>query len=188
MDEGAHGKLSKWILAGFPTFATPNMMDTMSMRLLQRFSSSLLFAEYPSTANVPPDLRVFWRKVELSFSVLKNLEENANGPLTGGNISPVSRRKGKTVTSNRRIDPLPFDSMGITVPTTNTEVLDVCIRILSELQSILEVSGFVTNSLRRKLNNRHSTIFSFSESGRYRIFSNPRSTGRDYHRKERLPK
>lgn len=159
----------------------------MSMRLLQRFSSSLLFAEYPSTADVPPDLRVFWRKVELSFSVLKNLEENANGPLTGGNISPVSRRKGKTVTSNRRIDPLPFDSMGITVPTTNTEVRDVYIRILSELQSILEVSGFVTNSLRTKLNNP-STIFSFSESGQYRIFSNPRSTGRDYHRKERLPK
>ena len=136
MEDGAYKKLSTWIVAGLPTPATPNMTDTMSMRLLQRFASSLLFAEYPSAADAPPDLRVFWRKVELSFDVLRNLDENTSNS-TGGNVSPVSRRKGKTV--NRRIDPLPFDSMGIAIPSTDAEVRDVYVRVLSQLQSVLEV-------------------------------------------------
>jgi len=111
----------------------------MSMQLIRRFSSSLLSAKYPSTADTPPNLRAFRRKVELSFDVLKNIEENANSALTGGDTSPVSRKKGKAVTKNRQIDPLPFDSMGITVPTTDAEVRDVYVRVLSQLQSILEV-------------------------------------------------
>ena len=148
LEEGAYDKLSKWIVTGFPTSATPNMMDTVNMQLLRRLSSSLLFAEYPSAADVPPDLRVFWRKVELSFDVLKNLEENVTSTLTGGNVSPVNRRKGKAVTNNRRIDPLPFDSMGITIPTTDAEVRDVYVTVLSQLRSILEVCGSMVDSLR----------------------------------------
>ena len=97
---------------------------------------------------MPPDLRVFWRKVELSFDVLKNLEENVTSTLTGGNVSPVSRRKGKAVTNSRRIDPLPFDSMGITIPTTDAEVRDAYVTVLSQLRSILEVCGFMVDSLR----------------------------------------
>ena len=79
--------------------------------------------------------------MELSFNVLKNLEENAAGALTGGSIPPVSRKKGKAATNNRRIDPLPFDSMGISVPTTDAEVREVYVGVLSQLQSILEVCG-----------------------------------------------
>lgn len=116
------------------------------MRLLQRFSSSLLFADYPSSADAPPNLRVFWRKVELSFNVLKNLEESANNASVGRNISLVSRKKGKGVTNNRRIDPLPFDSMGIAIPTTDAEVRDVYVEILSQLQNIMEVCGFITDT------------------------------------------
>jgi len=111
------------------------------MKLLQRLSSSLLFAEYPSTADAPPDLRAFWRKVGLSFNILKELEENANNTYTNGDTSPVSRKRGKQASKNRRIDPLPFDSMGITVPCTDVEVRDVYSRVLSQLQSILEVCG-----------------------------------------------
>ena len=110
----------------------------MSMRLLQRFASSLLFAEYPSAADAPPDLRVFWRRVELSFDVLRNLGESTSDS-TRGNVLPVSRRKGKAVTKSRRIDPLPFDSMGITVPSTDAEVRGVYVSVLSQLRSILEV-------------------------------------------------
>ena len=121
-------------------------MDNMTMRLLQRFSSSLLFADYPSSADAPPNLRVFWRKVELSFNVLKNLEESANNASVGRNISLVSRKKGKGVANNRRIDPLPFDSMGIAIPTTDAEVRDVYVEILSQLQSIMEVCGFITDT------------------------------------------
>ena len=114
----------------------------MGMRLIQRFSSSVSSVKYPSTADVPLNLRASRRKVELSFDILKNLEENARGALTGGNVSPVSRKKGKTATSNRRIDPLPFDSMGIAVPTTDAEVRDVYVRVLSQLQRILEVCAY----------------------------------------------
>ena len=126
------------MVAGLPTSATPNMTDAMSMQLLRRLASSLLFAEYPSAADPPPDLRVFCRKVGLSFDVLRNLEENTSGS-TKGDVLPVSRRKGKAATKNRRIDPLPFDSMGITVPSTDAEVSDVYVRVLSQLRSILEV-------------------------------------------------
>jgi len=116
-------------------------MNAMNMQLLRKLSSSLLSAKYPSTADTPPNLRAFGRKVELSFSVLKNIEENATGALTGGSISPVSRKKGKAIANNRRIDPLPFDSMGISVPTTDAEVRDTYVRVLSQLRSILEVCG-----------------------------------------------
>ena len=141
LEEGAYDKLSKWIVTGFPTFKTPNMMDAMSVRLLQRFSSSLLFAEYPSAADASPNLRVFCKKVELSFNVLKALEENAGSVLTGGNISAVSRGRNRAVTGVRRIDPLPFESMGLAVPTTDAEVRNAYAGVLSQLQSILEVCG-----------------------------------------------
>ena len=142
LEEGAYAKFSKWIATGFPTSTTPNT-NAIGMRLIQRFSSSLLSAKYPSTADVPTNLRASRRKVELSFDVLENLEENAKGALTGGNISPVSRKKGKAIASNRHIDPLPFDSMGIRVPTTDVEVRDVYVRVLLQLQHILEVCGFI---------------------------------------------
>jgi len=111
------------------------------MKLLQRLSSSLLFAEYPSAADAPPDLRVFWRKVELSFNVLKELEQNASDTYTSGNVSPVSRKRSKHAAKNRRIDPLPFDSMGIVVPSTDIEVREARAGLLPQLQSILEVRG-----------------------------------------------
>jgi len=117
-------------------------MDTTSVRLLQRFSSSLLSAEYPSAADTPPDLRAFWRKVGLSFNVLKELEENAKSALTGRDISYISRKKGKAVSEIRGLDSLPFDSMGIVVPTTEVEVRDVYVGVLSQLRNILEVRSF----------------------------------------------
>jgi len=182
LEEGAYAKLSKWILTGFPTSTTPNM-NAMSVRLLERFSSSLPSAKYPSSADAPPNLRAFRRKVELSFDVLKNIEENANSALTEGNVSPVRGKKGKAVTSNRRVDPLPFDSMGIAVPTTDAELRDVYVRVLSQLQGILEVCGFIVNSLCIDLNNP-STISSFLGSRCYRGFSNPRTSMQTYHRRE----
>lgn len=121
-------------------------MDTLSIQLLQRFSSSLLFAKYPSPADVSPNLRVFCRKVELSFSILRVLKENANSALSGANKSPVRRKKRKAVTNNYCFDPLPFKSMGIAVPTTDAEVRDVCVTVLSQLQDILEVCGFIADS------------------------------------------
>ena len=143
LDEKAYEKLSGWIVSGFPTPTTPNATDTFSMKLLQRLSSSLLFAEYPSAADAPPDLDVFWRKVEPSFKVLQDLEANTKGSWTRKTAPSTNRRRGETVTRGGRIDPRNFDSIGIDVPVTDTEVREVRARVLSELQSILEVCGLM---------------------------------------------
>ena len=111
------------------------------MKLLQRLSASLLFAEYPSAADAPSDLDVFWRKVELSLKVLRDLEANEKGSLTGNTAPPTSRRRRATVTRGNRVDPCHFDAMGISPPTTGAEVREVCAGVLSELQGILEVRG-----------------------------------------------
>ena len=186
LDGKAYEKLSRWIVSEFPTPTTPNVMDTVSLRLLRRLSSSLLFAEYPSAADTPKDLRVFWREVDLSFNVLKELEENANSALTSGNISPISRKKGKATSKNRRINPLPFDSIGIPVPTTDMEVRDVYVGILPQLQSILEVCVSIASGPRAELN-VHSTTSSFSGSHWCQQYSNPRTPEQTYRRKEHLP-
>ena len=148
MDEHAYGKLSEWVLSGFPTPTTLNMMDTMSMRLLRRLSASLLSAEYPSSADTPSDLRIFSTKVELSFDVLKELEAHSNGAPTSENISPVSHKWGKQASKKHHINPLSFDSMGITVPATDVEVCDTYVGILSQLQSILKVCEFIPDGSR----------------------------------------
>ena len=143
MDEKAYEKLSRWIVSEFPVPTTPNMIDALSMKLLQRLSSSLLFAEYPSAADTPPDLPAFWRKVELSFKVLQDLEANTKGSRIGKTAFPISRRRGEKMTGGSRVDLRHFDSMGINVPITDTEVREVYARVLSELQAILEVRGFM---------------------------------------------
>ena len=147
-------------------------MDTTSMQLLKKLSSSLLSAEYPSVADVPPNLHVLRKRVELSFSALKAIQENANSALTGRDTSPVRRKKGKAVTINYCIDPRSFDSMGITVPTTDAEVRDVCIKILLQLRGMLEVCEFRAEGLCVELNGPR-TISSFLENHHYRRFSNP---------------
>jgi hypothetical protein len=149
VDENSYEKLTEWVISGFPTPTTSKIVDTTSMKLLQRLSSSLLFAEYPSAADAPPDLRVFWKKVELSFNVLKELEEHVNASFKSGNISPTSYKRGKQTVKNCRVDPLPFDSMGITVPTTDAEVRDACVGILAQLQGILEVRALTISGLHR---------------------------------------
>ena len=143
LGEKAYEKLSKWIISEFPTPATRNATDTISMKLLQRLSASLLFAEYPSAADAPSDLDVFWREVEVSFKILQGLEANMEGSRTGKTASPISRKKGRAATRGSQIDSRHFDAIGVSVPTTSTETRDVCARVLSELQSVLEVRRFM---------------------------------------------
>ena len=163
--------LSKSIIASFPASAEPNM-NALSMRVLQQFSSSLLAVEYPSTSDETPNLRALRRKADLSFNVLKNLEENASVALTGEVVSLTGRKKGKAVTKIRNLDPLPFDSMGIASPTTDAEVRDVYLEVLSQLRNILEVRSFVVDGLDIELNGLRITSLSLG-SQHYHGFSNP---------------
>ena len=143
LDEKAYEKLCGWVVSEFPTSTTPNLTDALSMKLLQRLSSSLLFAEYPSAADAPPDLLEFWRKVGLSFKVLQDLEATARTPRTGKATSPTSRKRRERMTRGSRVDPRESDSMGINLPITDAEAGEVHARLLPELQSILEVCGFM---------------------------------------------
>ena len=174
LEDGAYTKLSKWLLAGFPGSATSQTTDTIGMRLLQRFSTSLLSVEYPSAADVPPNLRVFQRKVELSVDTLKHLQESTDSVLEDMNTSPVGRKKGKSVTENHRIDPLPFNYLGIAAPTTDMEVRDVCKKIFLQLRSMLEVCGFIIDSTPIELNNLR-TISLFSGGQRFHRSSDLRT-------------
>ena len=103
----------------------------------------------------------------------------------GLKVPPVGRKKGKAVTKNRRIDPLPFDSMGITVPATDAEVRDVYVEVLSQLQNILEVCKFIANSLCVELN-RPSIISLFSGGRCCQKSSSPHTPRQTYHRKGRF--
>lgn len=111
------------------------------MKLLQRLSASLLFAEYPSAADAPPELREFWRKVELSFKTLRDLEASTRNPRMGDAISPTNRKKGKLVTRLSQFDLLDSDPLAMNVPASGTEVREARAEILSELRGILEVCG-----------------------------------------------
>jgi hypothetical protein len=165
--------LSNSMIASFPASAEPNT-NAMSMRVLQQFSSSLLSAEYPSTSSETPNLRALRRKTDLSFNVLKNLEENASGSLTGETASLTGRKKGKAATNIRNLDPLPFDSMGIAVPNTDAEVRDVYLKVLSQLRDILKVRSFVIDGLGIELNGPRITSPSSGSQPCHR-FSNPRT-------------
>ena len=129
------------MVARFPTSRTPTVMENMSVRLVQRFSHSLQSAELSLVVGAS-HLRELHRNVELSFNVLNVLERNFK-------MAPVSRRKEKTVTNNRPIDPLPFISLEIGVPTTDAEARHVYTVILSQLRSTFEVCRFTTGDLYR---------------------------------------
>ena len=139
LGEKAYEKLSGWVILEFPTPTTPNATDNLSMKLLQRLSASLLFAEYPSNEDTPRDLHEFWKQVELSSKLLQDLEVGPEASRKGYSLPPANRKRGKTLTGSGRVDPGP---LGIDVPTTEAEVQLARARILSELRSILEVCGY----------------------------------------------
>ena len=166
VEDGTYKRLLKWMVRGLPAPTTPDISNTLSMQLLQRFSSSLLSAEYPSPTDAPPNLSELLKKVALSLDALECLQYNAYDALTGRTTSPAARKKRKAAAQYRYIDPLPFNSIGIAVPTTDVEVRDACDRVLSQLQGILEVCVFIVDSERIGTNSP-STIFLSSGSRCY---------------------
>ncbi|KAF9642477.1 hypothetical protein BDM02DRAFT_3193153 [Thelephora ganbajun] len=161
LDGQAYERLSKWIVARFPTPTTTNVMETLGTMLLQRLSSSLMSVEVVSTVEYRNELRDFRRKVGLSLNVLKELGGCADRASVGTNVSPINRKKPKVLVRHPQLDPHPFDCMGIAVPVTEDEARAVCGDILFRLQNIL---GNYLLILRRP---RVSDVFKhqFEESG-----------------------
>ena len=139
LDHRAYERLTRWIIAQFPTPATFNVMGALGVELLKRLSSSLTSVEGVSTAEHRNELREFRRKVGLSLNVLKELGGCTDQASVGANMPPISHTGSKAPSRRVQLDPDPFDSMGIAVPTTEDEVRAVCGDILPRLQSILGV-------------------------------------------------
>ena len=134
LDGQAYERLSKWIVSQFPTSATPNVMEALGIKLLQRLSSSLMSAEEHRN-----ELREFQKKVGSSLNVLEELARCADRVSVGANVSPISRKRPKAPVRHIQLDPHPFDCMGIAVPVTEVEVRALCGDILPQLQSVLGV-------------------------------------------------
>jgi len=150
LDNQAYERLSKWIIAQFPTPVTLNVMDDLGVKLLQRLSSSLMPVEGVSTAERRNELREFRRKVGLSLNVLKELGGWTDRTPAGSNAPAIGRKRPKALVRHAQLDPHPFDCMGIEVPMTEDEVHAVCGGVLPQLQNILEVRIPSPSSLARK--------------------------------------
>ena len=147
------------------------MIDAISVRILQRLSQSLLSVEYPSDSDVPPDLRTFRRRVDLSFSVLRTLGETVD-----------HLPESSPLVYNHHIHQLPFRSVGVVAPTSVAEAYDVYGQVLSHLKTILEVCVFMIGDPPMKLNGS-STIYSFSGTHHIPRFSEFHTPRRHYHQK-----
>lgn len=154
LDDQAYERLSKWTVARFPTPATPDVMGALGIKLLQRLSSSLVSVEGVSTQEYRNELREFRKEVGLSLNVLEELDGYADPALVNVHLSPVSRKRPKAPARRTQLDPHSFDCMGIAVPTTEDEVRVVFGKVLSRLQSILEVRASLSFPLPR---NTHPT-------------------------------
>ena len=139
LDNQTYERLSESIIARFPTPATPNVMEALGIKLLQRLSSSLTAVERVSTTDHRNELREFQRKVGLSLDVLKELGGCTDHASADTNVPPVSRKKSKARARHIQLNPHPFDCMRIAVPMTEGAVRAVCGDVLLQLQSILRV-------------------------------------------------
>ena len=139
LDDQAYERLSKWTISRFPTPATPNVMEALGIKLLQRLSCSLISVEGVSTTEHRNELRELRRKLGLSLNVLKELGGCADQVSAGANVPQIGRKRPKALVRHTQLDPHPFDCMGIAVPMTEDEVRAVRGDILPQLQSILGV-------------------------------------------------
>lgn len=156
LDGQAYERLSKWAVAQFPTPAAPNVMEAFGVKLLQQLSSSLMSVEAVSTAEHRNELRGLRGKVGLAFNVLTEIGGCAARASVDANVSPTSRKRPKLPTRHVKLDPNPFDCMGIAVPVTEDEVRAACGDILSQLQNVLRVRA----SLSLRLTSKHLPTFS----------------------------
>ena len=164
-------RLSKWTVARFPTSYTPNVMETVGIKLLQQLSSSLIPTERVVTAELRSELKESRRKTGMFLNVLKELGKNLGQALADTNAPPTSRKRSKAPARHIHFDPHPFDCVRIAVPVTMDEARTVCGDVLSQLQNVLRVSITLSFLLPSKHLPGFSTTCSFSGDARYQIYS-----------------
>jgi len=114
-------------------------MEALTVKLLQRLSSSLTSADGVLISGYRNELRELRRKAGLRLDVLKELGRYADGASADANVSPISRKRSKARARHTQLDPHPFDCMGIAVPTTEDGARATRGDILAQLQNTLKV-------------------------------------------------
>ena len=114
-------------------------MEALTVKLLQRLSSSLTSADGVLASGHRNELRELRRKAGLRLDVLKELGRYADGASADVNVSPISRKRSKARARHTQLDPHPFDCMGIAVPMTEDGARATRGDILAQLQNTLRV-------------------------------------------------
>ena len=135
-------------------------MEAFGINLLRRLSSSLVPIEKVVTAEQRKELRESRRKMDPSLNALDELGRCADRTSADVNVSPTGRKRPKALARYSKLDPYPFDCMGLTVPTTEHEVRAAYSDILLRLQGIFRVR--VSLSLWLTLKLLHGSRFTYS--------------------------
>lgn len=130
-------------------------MESLSIKLLEQLSSSMMPVERALPAEQRNRLRELRRKMGLTLDVLTQLDGCVDQASVGANVLQTGRKKPKASARKLRLDPDPFYCAGIPVPTTEHEVQTAYGDIFLRLKGTLGVR--VPLSLR--LASKHSPAF-----------------------------
>ena len=142
-DYSVYERLSKSIIAQFPTSSAPDILEALGIKLLRRLSSSLTSIEPISKAQHGKELRDFRKKMDLSLNVLTELSGCMGKASAGGNTAPVSPKRLKGRARRLSLNSDPFDRMQLATPATEDQARAMCSDILLQLQGILGVCIFL---------------------------------------------
>ena len=138
-DDPTYERLSKSIIVQFPTPTTPNILEALGIKLLQRLSASLTSVEVVSKPQHCKELRAFRKKIALAMNVLTELSGCMGKASAGADRSPVSPKRLKGRARRVSLNPDPFNCMKIATPATENQARVVCSDILLQLQGVLGV-------------------------------------------------
>lgn len=138
-DDSTCERLSRSIIAQFPTPSTPNILEALGIKLLQRLSSSLTSVEAISKAQHCKELRDFRKKIALCLNALTELSGCMGKASARADMSPVSPKRLKGRARRMSLNPDPFDCMQVATPATEDQARAMCSDILLQLQDVLGV-------------------------------------------------
>ena len=153
--------LNKHILCSSPS-SFRQFDNSLSCRLLHRFSLAFIFIPYGVTSDVPTVFNKHRRTVELATSLLRALvsasldEDAVDDDESTSPPSPTMRRAQRRRQQSRRasrastrsmrspvMESKPFVDFGVQVPSNGPEANHVAERVMLELRDILQVRRLI---------------------------------------------
>jgi hypothetical protein len=144
--------VSKWVNDVFPCDLDDYSATSICAKLISTISLSLLFLHYPDD-DERPRLDSFHQYVTLSNTVLQALAGITHSSVSeieesSSKVSQKARKYAKrTRQANKPVDPTPFRTLHLEVPTLRHEAKDMGLEILSKQKEILLVTMFALSFL-----------------------------------------